>query len=239
MRYERTNKPFPGMPFPDLYLTGRAGSGKDTQAAWLVDRLGYTRIALADPLKELAAKWLGVSVLDINNEKKKYRSFLIGIGQGARDWKMAWVGSAFIPRKIRVRLFYDWLLSFGLPLSNEQVFDGAVQGWGHKDYWLRRFLVKYRVLESVNGGPVVVTDCRMPNEVNFFRNLDFKGIRLSVDDEVVKSRLYKRDGTTDFSFFTNETEKFAGCLEVDWVVDGEAAENAIFLDICDYLTGRA
>lgn len=46
-------------------ITGRAGSGKDTLAAALIDTFGYTRRGLADPIKELlnarfgwsAAQW--------------------------------------------------------------------------------------------------------------------------------------------------------------------------------------
>lgn len=42
------------MTYPDLALLGRAGAGKDTVAAYLVERYGYVRLALADPIRELA-----------------------------------------------------------------------------------------------------------------------------------------------------------------------------------------
>jgi hypothetical protein len=37
-----------------LGLTGVAGSGKDTVADYLIQKFGYTRVALADPLKRIA-----------------------------------------------------------------------------------------------------------------------------------------------------------------------------------------
>lgn len=39
---------------PLLGLLGYAGAGKDTVAEFLVDHHGYTRVAFADPLKQLA-----------------------------------------------------------------------------------------------------------------------------------------------------------------------------------------
>ena len=40
--------------YPNIALSGKAGSGKDTVAAHLVAAHGYTRLAFADPLKEMA-----------------------------------------------------------------------------------------------------------------------------------------------------------------------------------------
>ncbi|MFC4494056.1 hypothetical protein ACFPA8_07910 [Streptomyces ovatisporus] len=42
------------MTLPDIALLGRARSGKDTIANYLVDRHGYVRVAFADALKEMA-----------------------------------------------------------------------------------------------------------------------------------------------------------------------------------------
>jgi len=42
-------------------ITGRAGAGKDVVANWLVDNRGFTKIALADPMKEFCQKMFGWS----------------------------------------------------------------------------------------------------------------------------------------------------------------------------------
>lgn len=41
-------------------LSGRSGAGKDTAAALLVERYGFERIAIADPLKRVAALAFGL-----------------------------------------------------------------------------------------------------------------------------------------------------------------------------------
>ena len=38
---------------PFIGISGRSGSGKDAAAARIVDRGGYRRVAIADPLKDL------------------------------------------------------------------------------------------------------------------------------------------------------------------------------------------
>lgn len=220
---------------PSLYLTGRAGAGKDTQARYLCTRFGYTRVALADAVKDIASAISGVSVQDIENNKKHFRRLLIAIGQGARDRRMAWLSCRWIPRNIRAAYFRKWIGRYmDAPVSNIDIFDQIAPGWGHPDYWIHRWRLKAQEVAS----PIVVTDCRMPNEVEFFRSLGFKGIRLLVDDEEAMDRLYKRDGTTDFSFFKSETERFANALLVDWIVDGTMTPIKVHLYIADFITGR-
>lgn len=138
-------------PRPNIALMGKARSGKDTVASYLCDAYGYTRVAFADPLKEMARSvdpyvyfgTLGAYRLsDIVNSvgwegaKRDYpeaRRFLQELGQGQR---------AIDP-----------------------------------DYWLRIGLRKVEDARSA-GRPVVVTDCRYANEYDALWYRGFQMVRV-------------------------------------------------------------
>lgn len=65
---------------PNIALLGKAGAGKDTVAALLRERfrLGYQRVALADPLKDIASILWGP---DARTDRAK----LQGLGVAVRD----------------------------------------------------------------------------------------------------------------------------------------------------------
>lgn len=76
---------------PILGLSGFAGAGKDEVAKILVERHGFTRVAFADPLKDVA------SALGWDGKKNdKGRKFLQDLGVGVRDHLdyEAWVRAA-------------------------------------------------------------------------------------------------------------------------------------------------
>lgn len=79
-------------------LTGHAGSGKDTAAAYLVEKHGFIRLAFADKLKDLAYRvnpWFVTCDLAylVDNfgwdrakrEDANVRQYLQDLGQAARD----------------------------------------------------------------------------------------------------------------------------------------------------------
>ena len=247
--------------YPDIYITGYAGSGKDTQADYLVREFGYKRIALADSLKILVWRFLYTDGYDnvrsdkeiieaVNNEKKLLRGILIGVGDGARNPLMSWVGNTLIPLHVRIALFRRWIGSFGLAVANKESFSNNFcinmdrgLNFGNKNYWLEKFREKYtRHCEhgALSGkfSKVVVTDCRYPNEAQFFINIGFKGVRLEVPVEEIKRRLYDTYRTTDFSFLEHETEIHAHTLPVDFIVDGEKNKDNISMKIAEYVSGK-
>lgn len=61
-----------------IALSGKICSGKTTVAEYLELKYGFTRVSLADPLKELVAKLWGV---DPNRDKAKYRQLLVSTGE--------------------------------------------------------------------------------------------------------------------------------------------------------------
>ena len=58
-------------------LTGKAGSGKDTAADYLVNTRGWVKTAFAKPLKDMCIQYLGLSEEDVYTQegKMRYNSF--------------------------------------------------------------------------------------------------------------------------------------------------------------------
>lgn len=59
-------------------LTGPARSGKDTAAAYLVERHGFTRVAFADPLRQFVAGLLGYDAEQMEHLKEEPVEWLNG-----------------------------------------------------------------------------------------------------------------------------------------------------------------
>ena len=134
--------------YPTVGLCGYAGSGKDTAAEALVAR-GYTRIAFADPVREVA---LAINPMIGYGELQKRLSSLV------RD--LGWTKAKKIPEVRRV------LQATGTDAIRE------VLG---RDTWVQ---VARRKRAAVNG-PVVFTDCRFPNELEFIEDLG--GVTIWID----------------------------------------------------------
>ncbi len=125
------------MPSMVLGLTGRKQSGKDTFASRLVRTHGFTRVAFADPLKR-AALHLNPIIVDgqsVGMRTQRLRQIVDRLG-----WERA---KEEIPevREILQRL-------------------GVAMREIDEDFWVR---AAWKDVERATG-PVVVTDCRFPNE---------------------------------------------------------------------------
>lgn len=131
---------------PLIGMIGRRRSGKDSLASTLVDELGYDRVAFADPLREAA---LALNPL---------------------------VGPASIPGDLvsGYRRLSEVVECLGWERAKDSVPDvrGILQRLGtdairalDSEFWVRTALA--RVAES--DAPVVLTDCRFPNEAEAIR----------------------------------------------------------------------
>lgn len=136
----------------NIALIGKARSGKDTAALWLVRNRHYTRLAFADPLKEMAISIdpfvpthygvtvrLSALIADVGWEyaKDQYpevRRILQHTGQTVRE--------------------YD------------------------DEFWITAMRRKLNGAEAWNL-PVVVTDVRYPNEAQMLRARGFKMVRIN------------------------------------------------------------
>lgn len=127
-------------------LIGKKRSGKDSLAATLIEEFGFERFAFADPLKE--------AVLAVNP--------LVCDG-----------GTAESPR---LRRLQDVVSAYGWEAAKEnREVRRLLQNYGvaireiEPDFWVRATLD--RALRHANStGPVVVTDCRFPNEAQEIRD---------------------------------------------------------------------
>ncbi|MFF4531452.1 hypothetical protein ACFY1P_19550 [Streptomyces sp. NPDC001407] len=143
------------MGHPHIALIGRARSGKDTIAARLISRYSYTRIAFADPLKEMVLSLDPIVAYEPS-------------GYGPLPTRLSAVVQRFGWERAKDQ-FPE--VRRTLQRSGQAVRD---QEPGH---WLSLALDKVAVADTWNL-PVVVTDCRYPNEAEALRARGFRLVRV-------------------------------------------------------------
>jgi hypothetical protein len=136
----------------NIGIIGKARSGKDTAALALVAELHYTRLAFADPLKELA---LAIDPLIPTAYGIHVRLSLLIRDSG---WEYA---KDHYPEVRRLL----------------QRTGGGVREID-ETFWLTATRKKLNAAEAWNL-PVVVTDVRYPNEANMLRSRGFRLIRIT------------------------------------------------------------
>lgn len=135
----------------NIGIIGKARSGKDTAAAHLVQRYAYTRLAFADPLKEMALR-----VNPLIPLSSKVHGRLADLVKGV-GWEYAKDTYPEVRRLL------------------QQI--GQAQRELEEDYWLRLLLRKVAGAAKLNM-PVVVTDVRYLNEARVLRRQGFKLVRI-------------------------------------------------------------
>lgn len=132
----------------DIALLGRAQAGKDTVGARLVARFGYTRLAFADPLKDMAVEINPIVARD-------------GIG----EFRLAPLVNA-----------YGWDRAKTEFPEVRRILQSVGQGIRDRDpnYWVSVLQRNMRRL----SGPIVVTDVRYMNEVNALEDYGFRAVRV-------------------------------------------------------------
>ncbi|MDX2590979.1 hypothetical protein PV343_01395 [Streptomyces sp. WI03-4A] len=128
---------------------GKAGSGKDTVAAHLVAAHGYTRLAFADPLKDMA--------LEV-------------------DPFVQLVGGEAI-RLSRVVALHGWDRAKEWCPEVRRLLQHMGQGVRQRDrsFWIRALL---RAAVQIRG-PIVVTDVRYLNEYAAMQRAGFSTVRVT------------------------------------------------------------
>jgi len=186
------------MALPNIGLFGYAGSGKDTVAEYLVKNYQYTRIAFADPLKEMALSidpivWtgeiIGTPEVPRDDDAEGYRLSALVQTEGWETAKRSYP---------EVRRF---LRSLGRTMRDRD-----------PDYWLDIARGKFASADSLNM-PVVVTDVRHENEYLSLRDdwrftmvrIDRPGTDTEADPEsgtliksVTPDWIIRNDTTIDF-----------------------------------------
>lgn len=139
----------------NIALIGKARSGKDTAAAFLVRERAYTRIAFADPLKEMA---LGVDPL-VPTHLCGERLIHVRLSALVRD--VGWEYAKDHYPEVRAVL--------------QRI--GQTQREFDADYWVNVAARKIAGAERWNM-PVVVTDVRYANEADMLRARGFRMVRI-------------------------------------------------------------
>jgi hypothetical protein len=139
----------------NIGLIGKKRSGKDTAALHLVHIRAYTRLAFADPLKEMALSLDPLIPTGIDSHGRIYTRLSRLIADVG--WEYAKDHYAEIRR--------------------------ILQRTGHtvreydKDFWLRPMRQKLNNAERWNV-PVIITDVRYPNEAEMLRQRGFRLVRI-------------------------------------------------------------
>lgn len=83
-----------------IQIFGFARSGKDTVGRAIKEIYGSERFAYADPLKDVYCEVAGLTREQLDNEKEKHRSGLVGLGKGMRAVSPdVWATGIYLPEK--------------------------------------------------------------------------------------------------------------------------------------------
>jgi hypothetical protein len=137
---------------PDVALLGRARVGKDTAAAILARKWGHERLAFADPLRAIAA--------DVDP--------YVAEGYGYEPMRYAHVVAA---------VGYDRAKGVAEVRQFLQRLGVAVRDHLGEDVWVRALESRVEALDALQ--PVVLTDVRFPNEVDYARDAGMVVVRLT------------------------------------------------------------
>lgn len=142
-------------PFPNIALMGRARSGKDSLAAHLVARFAYSRVAFADPLKEMALKV--DPILEDHGDDMDSAYFRLSDAVRNVGWERAKDTYPEVRRLLQHmgQTVREYEPDFWLNIAARKISGAA--GWGI---------------------PVVVTDVRYPNEAEALQRAGFRMVRV-------------------------------------------------------------
>jgi len=165
-------------------LVGRKRTGKDTFADVLVAKYGFTRVSFAEPLKGAAYRLnpiVGPSPIPggLGSEYRRLQDVVDAIG-----WERA---KDFVP---------------GVRETLQRLGTDAIR-WIDDGFWVRA------AVDAINeiDGPVVITDCRFPNEADTLRKMGGYLVRLEraavLDGDLHPSETALDDYVVDFGFLNN------------------------------------
>jgi len=126
-------------------LAGKRGSGKDTVAAYLVERYGYTRVAFADRVRDAALALDPIVAVDVEGQPVRL-SHMVDV----QGWNQSKQHEEV--RRVLQRIGDE---------AGRQI---------HGTYtWINQALEKIKDID----GPIVFSDVRYPNEIDELRTLGF------------------------------------------------------------------
>ena len=153
-----------------LGLTGKAGSGKDAVAAYLVKEYNYERRAFADILKRSAAALLGIDPAEFEELKNDPTALVIVDREESR-------GTYETISKMNVR---EFLQRYGTE-SHREIFGN--------NFWVDQLLPKSGFYI---GRRIVIPDCRYKTETDRVVSLGGKIVKVSRPTSKIPNEAYTR-----------------------------------------------
>ena len=218
-----------------LCASGKLGSGKDTVAPKVIDRLGFSS-ELADhnffakPLKDEINDVISIIRNSevwqdaVNNISLQLRASKVG-SETAVDslWKEVKSGA--------VKSSYDRTDSTRFTL---QFWGTEVRRAEDVNYWVKRSVAP-AIQELSNNKSVFFTDARFPNEIDAINALNGLSIRLLVSPEVQSQRIMARDGVTISEATRNHASEialddyknFTSIVDTDFLTPDGVVEEAL------------
>lgn len=156
-------------------LSGLKGAGKDTCAAFLIEQLGFERVAFADKLYREAAEAFGVTVEFLGNRETKESNLAQLSLQNCSDPRFV----QCVAEVLKLDQSSGQSDYLQLPLSPRVV----MQLWGTEfrrkkgidSYWLD---IVHKVIMASPEKSFVITDVRFLNEVKFVKQIGGINVRL-------------------------------------------------------------
>jgi hypothetical protein len=214
-------------------LMGAKGAGKDTCAAFLVQELGYTRIAFADALYREVAGAYGVSAEFLGRRDTKEQALPELALARCRDG--GFVRAVLEEEHARgVTAVHDWM---SRPLSPRYV----LQRWG-TEYRRRRGVDSYwldRVQAAIAAHPArsyVLTDVRFANEARFVRGCG--GALLRVRRPALEAQEQAERAARGTAAHPSETELLGWPVDAE-LVNEEGCPQALRAAVLAWLEQRA
>lgn len=175
-----------------LAVSGKLGSGKDTVAPLVLDKIGkLNRIneSFARPLKEEATQ-----VIKIVASAKTPEAAAEQVAEElTTDYQHAFVVVNFVWTDVKSGLVTDSKVRVDSTRRLLQYWGTEVRRAQDDNYWVKRALIS--VFENLSEGrSVFLTDARFPNEIDAVQMSTGKTVRLVVSDEEQARRIFGRDG---------------------------------------------
>lgn len=164
-----------------LALSGKARSGKDSFANVLVKKHGFTRIALADSLKNLCARVFYMDPSEFEDEKKDQRIQRVHLDFHDIDAIRTIVQNEWnfeITEEDREYLEEYHGTGYDTPRDILRGVGMMLRDHVDQDIWIKLVLEKIKEV----GAKVVITDCRFPNERDIFKNMGGTLIKIKRND---------------------------------------------------------
>ncbi|MEW9673998.1 hypothetical protein [Ammoniphilus sp. 3BR4] len=169
---------------PHFAITGKKRAGKDVVVAYLVQKHGYTRVALADGIRKLDSELSGEAAGSIKN-----------------NWRLQELGRV-------MRELYG------------------------RDFWIRQTIQNMR--EKLQENPEItfaVSDMRFPLEAETYREEGFVLIRINASEDTRIRRMKALGEEVNEKILNHETEMHVDSLKVDYEIDNNGSEEALFAQI--------